>query len=175
MVGSGVFPRRKHPLSQKFSRPPRWLRRLRIWRLRTPSFSRRFRLRIALALFVVVPLGFLTKSSWPVAGSWMNNFGGGIVYEWFWCLAALWVWPALSEWVVAGAVFGLTSALECLQLWHPPFLEAVRNTFLGHALLGSVFSGLDFLHYAFGCVLAALLIRVAIRRPLEKSMKKMSG
>ena len=41
-------------------------------------------------------------------------------------------------------VLAVTFALEFLQLWKPPFLQAVRSTFLGHVLIGSSFSWFDF-------------------------------
>jgi hypothetical protein len=48
-------------------------------------------------------------------------------------------------------VFIITSALEVLQLWHPKFLEMIRSSFIGSALIGTTFSWLDFPHYAMGC------------------------
>jgi len=34
----------------------------------------------------------------------------------------------------------VTCGLECLQLWHPPSLQAIRATFLGATLFGNRFS-----------------------------------
>jgi len=48
-------------------------------------------------------------------------------------------------------VFIITCALEVLQLWHPKFLEMIRSSFIGSALIGTTFSWLDFPHYAIGC------------------------
>jgi hypothetical protein len=50
--------------------------------------------------------------------------------------------------------------LELLQLWHPPLLEVVRSTFLGHALIGSGFQWSDLPHYAAGALVAAGIARL---------------
>jgi hypothetical protein len=57
------------------------------------------------------------------------------------------------------AAFLLTSVIEFLQNWHPAFLEPVRSTFLGHAVLGSTFSWLDFPWYIGGALLGWFLLK----------------
>jgi hypothetical protein len=46
-----------------------------------------------------------------------------------------------------------------LQLWHPPFLTAIRATFIGKLLLGTTFAWWDFPHYLLGCVLGWLWLQ----------------
>jgi hypothetical protein len=118
---------------------------------------------LAALLVLIVPLGFATKFYSGPASSWVDSYGGGILYEVFWILTVLLVWPRLSPVCVAGGVFAATSALEVLQLFHPPFLEAIRGTLLGHALIGSTFAWWDFPHYAVGCFAGALLAHAALR------------
>jgi hypothetical protein len=130
---------------------------------------------LAAILVLVVPLGFATKLySGPGAG-WARSHGGGILYEVFWILLVLFVWPRLSPVRVAGGVLVATSALEILQLFHPPFLEAVRATFLGHALIGSTFAWWDFPHYVVGCVAGALLAHAALRHGRESAPGAAAG
>jgi hypothetical protein len=83
----------------------------------------------------------------------MNNYGAGLLYEVFWCLAAAMLWPRLSPFRISLIVLGITSLLECLQLWHPPLLETVRSGFIGKTLIGTTFMWWDFPHYMAGCVL----------------------
>ena len=80
-----------------------------------------------------------------------------MLYEIFWVLVAIEVWPRWSPWRVAAGVLAVTSTLEFLQLWHPPALEAIRATFIGSALIGTTFVLWDFPHYVIGCVLGVLL------------------
>jgi hypothetical protein len=117
------------------------------------------RLRLVAVLAVLVPLGLGTKI-YPGPGSaWVFGHAGGFVYVVFWTLLVLAVRPELSETRVAAWVLVVTCALELLQLWHPPFLEAARRTFLGQALLGSTFSWSDFPFYVAGAVVAVLVAR----------------
>jgi hypothetical protein len=53
----------------------------------------------------------------------------------------------------------VTYLLEALQLWHPTFLEKVRATFLGAALIGTTFTWWDFPHYALGSSIGWLWMR----------------
>jgi hypothetical protein len=53
----------------------------------------------------------------------------------------------------------ITCVLEILQLWHPPILEAMRDTWIGRLLLGSTFSWWDFPHYVLGSILGWLWLK----------------
>ena len=124
--------------------------------------ERAARLRRLAALAVVTPLGFATKLYTGPLEGWVRYSAGGILYVAFWILLALMLWPrARPAWVAAG-VLTATSLLELLQLWHPPFLEAVRGGSLGAALLGTTFAWSDFPHYVAGALLGLLLARVAL-------------
>ena len=113
-----------------------------------------------IALAVVTPLGLATKFYDGPGEAFVRSHLGGVLYVPFWVLAVLFVWPRLSPPRVAAGVLAVTSLLEVAQLWQPPLLQAVRSTFLGHALLGSTFSWLDFPCYLAGCLLALVLCRV---------------
>lgn len=106
------------------------------------------------ALAIVVPLGLLTKFYSGPCSSWVATQLGGFFYVVFWVFLVLALAPRLAPGPVSVGVFGVTSALEFLQLWHPPLLTQVRGTFLGHALLGSTFAWSDFPYYAAGCLVA---------------------
>jgi hypothetical protein len=126
--------------------------------------SRRF---LIVCLALVALLGFVSKRYGGPGGEWVRDHGAGILYEVFWILLVLAIRPRLSTAHVAGAVLLMTSTLEFLQLWHPPFLERIRATFLGQALIGSVFSWWDFPPYVIGCWLGALIGRAAVPRRRE--------
>ncbi|MHC4547510.1 MAG: ribosomal maturation YjgA family protein [Planctomycetota bacterium] len=113
------------------------------------------RRRLALALAIVTPLGFATKLT-DVA--LVSGCLSGVLYVVFWILLVLLFRPQLNREFAALAVLLVTCALEFLQLWHPPLLETIRGTFLGHTLLGSWFTWWDFPCYAIG---AALGLEVA--------------
>ncbi len=109
------------------------------------------RIRILIAILFITPLGFATKFYNGPLHAWVNDSLGGVLYEVFWCLAAALFFPRVNAIKTAALIFAATCVLEILQLWHPPFLEAVRATFIGRTLIGTSFSWLDFPHYLLGC------------------------
>lgn len=122
------------------------------------------RKRLLIALALITPLGFATKFYQGPGEHIVRSNLGGALYEVFWVLLVLLVWPGLSPFRVAVGVLSVTSVLEVAQLWHPPWLQAIRSTFLGHAVLGSTFAWLDFPWYVAGCILALLICRLCRRR-----------
>ncbi|MBW4647813.1 MAG: DUF2809 domain-containing protein [Kastovskya adunca ATA6-11-RM4] len=113
-----------------------------------------------LSLLLVTPLGFLSKFYSGVAAQWVNHYAGDVLYEIFWCLFFFLLIPsrkAVNH--IPLGVFGVTCALEVLQLWKSPFLEALRATFVGRTLLGTTFSWGDFFYYAVGCLMGWLWLR----------------
>ncbi|PSQ60702.1 MAG: DUF2809 domain-containing protein [Bacteroidetes bacterium QH_10_64_19] len=97
------------------------------------------RRRLALSLRVLIPLGIGTKLYGGPAAGGIHGHAGGVLYAIFWTVVVVLAVPSLSPWTVAGGVFIVTCGLEFLQLWSPARLEAIRDTFFGHALPGSTF------------------------------------
>jgi hypothetical protein len=115
-------------------------------------------------LALLVPLGLFTKRYTGPAAPWVADNLGGVLYVLFWILLALAAVPRLSPGRVALTVLAITCALELLQLSHPPWLQAIRGTFIGHALLGNTFAWLDFPHYVAGALLGWGIGRRLARR-----------
>ena len=119
---------------------------------------------ILLALLIVTPTGFLFKFYSGPTHRWFNNYGAGVMYEVFWCLLVFLFYPnKKAPAKIATGVFFATAFLEVLQLWHPLFLQQIRSTFLGSALLGTTFVWWDFPHYVLGCLLGWLCMRAISR------------
>jgi len=120
------------------------------------------RLRILILWAFVIPAGFTCKFYQGPLGFWVRNYAAGLLYEVFWILGFFLLFPKreligrLSLWV-----FVLTSFLELLQLYQTPWIEKLREPFLGKVLLGTTFSWWDFPHYAAGCLLAVWLLERA--------------
>ncbi len=115
---------------------------------------------IILSLFVIMPAGFLFKGYSGPGHKWFNNYGAALLYEVFWCLVVFFFIPRKKYATrIAVSIFIITSMLETLQLWHPWFLQKVRLTFLGKALLGTTFVWWDFPYYLLGCFIGWLGMR----------------
>jgi hypothetical protein len=119
---------------------------------------------VLLSLCIVTPTGFLFKNYSGPATWWFNNYGAGLLYEIFWCLVVFFFLPNKKHTThIAVSVFVVTCLLEILQLCQPPFLQQLRSTFLGAALLGTTFVWWDFPHYLLGCLLGWLWMRTLAR------------
>ena len=116
-------------------------------------------LATVLSIALITPAGFATKFYHGPAEAWVANSFGGVLYEIFWCLALFLARPRLTPAAIAATVFAVTCALEFLQLWHPPFLETIRATFLGAALIGTTFVPSDFACYAAGSAVGCVWVR----------------
>lgn len=122
------------------------------------------RLAYACLVAVIAPVGLATKFYGGPGATWVATSAGGFFYVLFWVFVFLSIAPRSSPGAVAIGVLGFTCALEVLQLWHPPCLEEIRSTFLGHALLGSTFSWWDFAYYGLAALTAPALARAARSR-----------
>jgi hypothetical protein len=111
------------------------------------------RLVILISIFVIMPLGFFSKLYAGPGAKWINDSFGGLLYEVFWCLVMFLILPRLKPVNIAVGVFVVTCLLECLQLWHPPFLEVLRNDFIGRTIIGTSFVWSDFIYYVLGSTL----------------------
>ena len=103
-------------------------------------------------------LGIGSKFYAGPAADWVRHYAGGALYEIVWIGFFSTLLPRTHPWHIALAVLAGTALLETLQLWHPPFLQAIRATFVGHALLGNTFSWWDFPHYIIGSSLGLALL-----------------
>jgi hypothetical protein len=104
-------------------------------------------------LVAVALMGVGTKFYRGRFETWFHNYAGGILYEVFWIVLFGALFPGSKLWLIAGSVFVVTCGLEVLQLWRPPFLQAIRSNFLGKALLGNGFDPSDFAYYVIGSVI----------------------
>ncbi len=124
-----------------------------------------------LCLCVVTPAGFLSKSYAGAGHKWFNDYGGGLLYEVFWCLVVFFFVPKKKyATTIAVVVLLITCILETLQLWHPPFLQLVRSYYLGRALIGTTFVWWDFPHYFLGCFIGWLCMRIISKKSDEPNL-----
>jgi len=141
------------------------------------SDYRKLRICLVLSIAVVTPLGFYFKFGLGKSIPWFSIYGAGVLYEVFFILVFFLVFPGKRSILnVPLWVFIITCLLETLQLWQPPFLQAIRKTFLGAVLLGTTFTWQDFPHYILGSTLGAGLIYLFWRfTQSPASLKKVNG
>ena len=122
-----------------------------------------------ISLIIIIPVGFYCKFYHGPAFSWVNNSLGGVFYVIFWCLIFFLIFSQLKSWIIAVLVFIITCLMEFLQLWHPPFLEYLRNSFLGRTILGNSFNWNDFAYYFVGAIIGWLWISILNKKRSKSS------
>ncbi len=120
---------------------------------------KKYRITILICLVFTVIFGLATKFYEGMFSEWLNNSFSSIFYEAFWIFLVIFIRPQLPPGWVALWVFIVTSFLEFIQLWKPPFLQAIRATLIGRLLLGNTFVWWDFLYYILGCTLTWIFLR----------------
>ncbi|MBN1997907.1 DUF2809 domain-containing protein [candidate division KSB1 bacterium] len=112
---------------------------------------------------LIVPIGLATKFYSGPGGEWILYYLGGILYVVFWSLVVFLIFPNVATWKICLLVFLATGGVEFLQLWHPDFLEAIRNNFLGRTLLGTTFVWRDFFYYFIGFLISFMLLELLLK------------
>lgn len=109
----------------------------------------KYRIALFISIVLIIPLGYMVRFHGP-APALLNDWLGSIAYEIFWILLVALLFPHASPvWSAVGVCLA-TCALEFLQLWQPPFLQAMRATLPGRLVLGNTFIWSDFPAYFIG-------------------------
>lgn len=124
----------------------------------------RHRLLFFINILAIVPLGYIVRFG-HILPEFISDAGGGIAYELFWIFLLLTIAPRANIRMTAIFVCLATCAIEFLQLYQPPWLQAIRATIPGRLVLGTTFAWSDFPPYFIGSALGLLwayyLTRVA--------------
>ena len=119
----------------------------------------KYRIALLASMIIIVPLGYFVRFSKGLNPPWLHDVLGSIAYEIFWILFFAFLLPKISPLRIAIGVCIATCAIEFLQLWKPPFLQAARSTLPGRLVLGNSFTWADFPVYFIGSFLGWLLLR----------------
>lgn len=119
------------------------------------------RWRYLLAAVLVVPIGLLTRAQ-PLA-SYVPAYTGDALWSMELYFVLRTIAPRARLERAALLCFALSVLVELSQLWHPPWLDALRRTTIGHLLLGQGFNAIDLVCYAIGTVIAYALDRAMTR------------
>ena len=79
--------------------------------------------------------------------------------------------PRIPNIKVAGIAFGISCLDEFFQLYHAPWIDAIRRNFIGHLFLGDTFAWGDIAAYFIG-VLLFMIAEVAFRiQAISKALR----
>ena len=103
----------------------------------------------------LVPAGVLLRPHDDFPGNWPSS----TLYQWFLMAVLLTVRPRRAFVVPAAILVAAWScAVEFAQLCKPPWLQAVRGTYLGRMAIGTSFSWADLPPYPIACAVGAALV-----------------
>lgn len=93
----------------------------------------------------------------------VRKYGADALWAWLVFLLIRIIRPQARTATSAAVAFGFTVMVELTQLYHAPWIDAIRATRLGALVLGSVFNWPDIPAYALGVAVGVLIERLACR------------
>jgi hypothetical protein len=118
---------------------------------------RRQRVTWIVACGLVLLLGIASRRIPGIFPEVFGKYPGDVL----WALAVYCGWAIVMPGASVSRVMLCTLAssylVECSQLYHAPWIDAIRRTTLGHLVLGFTFHSWDFLAYTIGAALGVLL------------------
>lgn len=121
----------------------------------SPSTSRS-RLLYAVLVLIVAALGLLWRSRFMPLPPVAAKYGGDALWALMVFTGIGFLFPRSSTLLVALLALAFSWAVEFSQLYHAPWIDAVRATLPGRLVLGSTFNWPDLPAYAFGIALGAM-------------------
>ena len=112
----------------------------------------RSRIVYGLLITLVIALGLAsrTQSTQPYLPSFIRDYAGDTLWALTAFLGIGFLWPTLSTWRVAEWALGFAVCIELSQLYHAPWIDAIRHTRMGGLVLGFGFLWSDLVCYVVG-------------------------
>ncbi|MBD1848484.1 DUF2809 domain-containing protein [Cyanobacteria bacterium FACHB-502] len=117
---------------------------------------------------IVILLGLLSRSSLLPPTSFLGQYSGDILWALLVYLLVRWLLPQQSilRSAISAGLFAL--GIELSQLYHAPWIDAIRHTQLGGLILGFGFLWSDLICYAVGISMGVCLERVLLQKQFQK-------
>lgn len=115
----------------------------------------------ALAAVLIAGMGLAWRAL-PLS-DFASKYGGDALWALMVFCGMGFLFARASTLQVSLFALGFAWAIEFLQLYHAPWIDAVRGTLPGRLVLGSTFNPPDLLAYVAGVALGALLERAGRR------------
>jgi hypothetical protein len=134
--------------------------------------------RIRLTYLLLVPLvifsAFATRSGSPLIPAFIAEYGGDTLWAWMVLMVIRFTAPRWSVWKSAALTLCISYLCETSQLYHAPWIDAIRSNWFGHVLLGDAFVWSDLVCYTVG-ILAGALAEWGLRKTVEITKKPLQN
>ena len=121
----------------------------------TSPVFRRSRWLIAILALLVIAVGLASRRGLVQFPEVLGNYPGDALWAWVVLLCVAWVRPAITRGRLVGVSVVVAFAIEFLQLYQAPWMQALRANKLAYLVLGNGFDPLDLLAYVVGIALGA--------------------
>jgi hypothetical protein len=119
-------------------------------------YLRRDRRWYTIAIVLVIMLGLASRRYPQILPAMLDKYPGDVLWTIVVFLLLGMVLPRASSWKIGGLALGISYLVEFGQLYRAPWLVAIRETTIGHLLLGSEFVWGDLVAYTIGAAIAML-------------------
>ena len=128
-----------------------------------PMNYKKRRLVYFVLYLLIIPVGLATRKQPQWFYSLIAIYGGDVFWSTMFFFLFRCLSPRVPLWQIAGYTISFSVAIEVSQLYHAPWIDRLRATFLGSMLLGNTFVWSDIACYSVGTLLGWLIGLIADR------------
>lgn len=111
----------------------------------------------AIYIIIVVVLGLASRSYSEILPAWLAVYSGDVLWGLMVYFIIGFLLPKQKISHIALIAFIFSALIEISQLYHAPWIDAIRNNRLGGLILGYGFLWSDIACYAFGISVGVLI------------------
>jgi hypothetical protein len=115
----------------------------------------KLRLFYSLLVPLIIVLAFATRSGSPLVPAFIAKYGGDTLWAWMVFVVIRLISPHWAIWKSAALALTIAYCCEISQLYHAPWIDAIRSYRLGVVLLGDCFVWSDLVCYTVGILVGA--------------------
>ncbi|MEG0141798.1 MAG: DUF2809 domain-containing protein, partial [Comamonas sp.] len=112
-----------------------------------PSTFCRSRFFLTFLTLVIIAIGLASRRGYVPFPEALGNYPGDALWAWVVLLCVAWVRPAITRTRLASWSLVIAFAIEFLQLYQAPWMQALRANKLAYLVLGNGFDPLDLAAY----------------------------
>ena len=124
--------------------------------MNTSTVFHRTRTWLSLLIVLIIAIGLASRRGYMPFPAALQNYPGDALWAWVVLLCVAWVRPAITRTKLVVWSLVIAFAIEFLQLYQAPWIQALRANKLAYLMLGNGFDPLDLLAYVLGIGVGAV-------------------